>query len=275
VKRLTLVALFFFFLSSCFKEVSTKPVIVCSLPVWKGLVKYLSDGDFEVVSLLKKGSSPHGFELKPSQRRFLEEAKLVILNGLGIDDWALKGVPKEKILNLGEILKTSHREISANYHLWMNPEFVKEILFIIADKLSKLNPSRRTYYLKRASDYAQAIDQFVKKGRKCGEKKNVWVIVYHPVWTPLLDSVGIKSIYVVENPEVEVSASKLQSVIEKGKTLGVKLVIGETFSGEKTVKLISEELKVPFILLNPIPEEDYLTAFSLWIRKICKALGKE
>jgi ABC-type Zn uptake system ZnuABC Zn-binding protein ZnuA len=68
-----------------------KPVIVASIFPLADLTHQLVGDEFEIVTLLPPGSSPHGFELTPDRLRALHRASAVVVVGLDLDRWAQAG----------------------------------------------------------------------------------------------------------------------------------------------------------------------------------------
>ncbi len=264
-----------FFLLGCLSGENEKPLIVTSLPVWKSVAQYIAGRDFRYYSILKGGESPHTYELKPLDAKMKEEASLVIVHGLGLDDWAIKGIKdKGKVLNVGELFSKKYPQVkSPGYHIWANPVLMEDVYFEVAERLVKFYPKRETYYKKRAEDYAAMIDQLIGRIDRClKERKSNVVVIYHPVWKPLLKTFGIETIQIAEKPQEQITPGKLKEVIEEAKKRGAKVVISEVFSNEKIPKLVAKEIGGKVLVLNPIPEEDYVKALSTWGEKICEAL---
>ncbi|WP_274542985.1 metal ABC transporter substrate-binding protein [Phorcysia thermohydrogeniphila] len=107
-RLLTLLIIATAFIAGCFSGNDSKPLIASSLPIWKSVAEYIGGRDFRYYSVLKGGESPHGYEPKPSDIKKLSEANLVIIHGLGLDDWAVKGIEGEKVFNLGELLSKKY-----------------------------------------------------------------------------------------------------------------------------------------------------------------------
>ena len=273
---LRLIALFFSFLfiAGCLSENGNKPLIVTSLPVWKSVAEYIGGRDFRYYSILKGGESPHTYEPKPSDVKKEKEASLIIIHGLGLDNWALKGADRKKVLNLGELFAKKYPVVKQpGYHLWMNPVLMEDVYFEVAERLTRFYPKRETYYKKRAEDYAAMIDQMINRIDSClkGAKTKA-VVVYHPVWKPLLETFGIKVIEVARTPEEQVTPERIKEVIEEARKAGAKVVIGETFSDQKVPKLIAKEIGGRVLILNPLPGDNYVIALSNWGEKICSAM---
>ncbi|WP_457568280.1 metal ABC transporter substrate-binding protein [Desulfurobacterium sp.] len=277
MKRLTLLIALLtgLFIYGCNIE-SEKPLIVSSLPVWKNVAEYIGGRDFNYYSILKGGESPHGYEVKPSDIAQLKKAKLIIIHGLGLDNWILKGVEnKQKVFNIGKLLAVKYPFIKKpGYHIWTNPVLMEDVYFETANRLSVFYPKKKTYYEKRADDYAAMIEQLLSRVNKCmAGIKNKKVIAFHPVWEPLFETIGVNCTgYIVNNPEEEPQPEKIKELIKKGRKEHVKLVIAEKGEPSNLAKEIASEIGARVIILNPVPDEDYVVALSQWCNKICSAL---
>jgi|GEM_PF-955595 len=269
---LLLVAALFAFVGCSLKGTGNKPLITTTLPVWKSVAYYIGGTDFRYYSILKGGESPHGYEPKPSDYKKLKEASLVIVHGLGLDDWALKGVDKKKVLNLGELFAKKYPQVKRpGYHLWMNPVIMEDVYFEVARRLTFFYPKKKTYYTKRADDYASMIEQLIGKINACFKESGAKaVVVYHPVWKPFFDTFGIKVIEIARTPEEQVTPERIREVVREAKESGAKLVISETFSDRKVPRLVAKEIGGKLLVLNPLPSDNYVTALAEWGEKICE-----
>ncbi len=272
--RLLAVIVSFLFISGCFSGNDKKPLIVSSLPVWKSVAEYLGGRDFEYYSILKGGESPHTYEPRPSDIQKEKEASLIIVHGLGLDNWAVRGVSEKKVLNLGKLFAKKYPVVKRpGYHLWMNPVLMEDVYFEVARRLTSFYPKRETYYTKRAEDYAEMIEQMIGRINNCLEGvKDRTVVIYHPVWKPLFETLGIRVIEIARTPEEQVTPERIRAVIEEAKKEGARVVIGETFSDRKIPQLVAKEIGGKVLILNPLPDKDYVVALSGWGEEICKAL---
>lgn len=272
--RLLLLLISIVMVAGCLSNNGNKPLIVTTLPVWKSVAEYIGGRDFRYYSILKGGESPHGYESKPSDIKKEEEASLIIVHGLGLDDWALKGIDRKKVLDLGELFARKYPVVKQpGYHLWMNPVLMEDVYFEVAERLIKFYPKRETYYKKRAEDYAAMIDQLIGRIDNClkGAKTKA-VVIYHPVWKPLLETFGIKVIEIAKTPQEQVTPTRIKEVVEEARKAGAKVVIGELFSDRKIPQLVAKEIGGRVLILNPLPDKDYVVALSGWGEKICTAL---
>ena len=273
--RLTVCLLFLVFVVGCLSTGSSKQLVVSSIPVWKNVAEYIGGRDFKYHSILKGGESPHGYELKPSDVKKLKTASLVLIHGLNLDNWVVGSAPQDKVMNIGKLLQGKYPEVKEpGYHVWTNPVIMEDVHFEVARRLAVLRPERKTYYMKRARDCIDTINQLLQKIKVC-TKETKAVVIYHPVWEPLFKSLGLKVIKIARTPEERITPRRIVKVVASARKLGATLVVGETFSDRKTVRTVADEIGGKVLILNPLPDEDYPSMLSEWGRKICSALGGE
>ena len=71
--------------------------ITVSIPPLAGMVAPLLSGDDQLEVVLKPGASPHGFQLKPSHLRGLNESDLVLWVASPVDNWMQKPLTNLKV----------------------------------------------------------------------------------------------------------------------------------------------------------------------------------
>jgi len=141
-------------------------------------------------------TDPHSFEASPAVARELAEARLVVRNGLGYDDWASKilaanPAPGRQVIVVRELLSLPQN--TPNPHLWYKPETMPKVAQAVAQALSRIDPAHASYFAARVKEFDrslqpwyQAIDRF--KARYQGTP----VAVTEPVADYLLEAAGCR-----------------------------------------------------------------------------------
>ena len=93
-------------------------------------------------------ADPHEYESNAADARAIANANLVIVNGVGYDDWALKLIsannnPNQTVLNVAENLGIAN---GSNPHLWYNPVYVNATVKQMYLDLVKIDPKDAGYY---------------------------------------------------------------------------------------------------------------------------------
>ncbi|MGC9238173.1 MAG: metal ABC transporter solute-binding protein, Zn/Mn family [Acidithiobacillus sp.] len=141
-------------------------------------------------------TDPHSFEASPAVARELAEARLVVRNGLGYDDWARKilaanPMRERRVIVVQDLLGLPRN--TPNPHLWYRPETMPKVAQAVAQALAQLDPAHAAYFAARVKDFDrslqpwfQAIAQF--KARYKGTP----VAVTEPVADYLLEAAGCR-----------------------------------------------------------------------------------
>ena len=110
-------------------------------------------------------TDPHTFEASPKVARGIAAAGLIIMNGVGYDDWAAKIIaatsrPKRRVINVQKLLGLP--DDTANPHLWYDPKTMPAVAKAVADELSALDPTETTYFHAEAQRFTASLEPWNK-----------------------------------------------------------------------------------------------------------------
>jgi zinc/manganese transport system substrate-binding protein len=123
--------------------------IVAGENFWGSLVSQLGGSHVQVLSIVADpNADPHEYEINTQNVQAVANAKYVIANGAGYDDWLLKlisasNAPNQKVLNVANLLGQS---VGANPHFWYSSYYVNETVHQMYSDLVSLDPSNSAYY---------------------------------------------------------------------------------------------------------------------------------
>ena len=94
-------------------------------------------------------TDPHTFEASPSVAQEIAAAQLIVVNGVGYDDWADKIIaaaprPNRKVIKVQELLALP--DDTANPHLWYDPKTMPAVAQAVADALATIKPADAKYF---------------------------------------------------------------------------------------------------------------------------------
>lgn len=92
-----------------------KPTAVATIFSYYDALRAIGGDKIHTEILLPPNTSPHEFQATVAQRDILQNARLIVKNGLGIDDWVdrLAATSKAKILTIGQNADLLHTEETA------------------------------------------------------------------------------------------------------------------------------------------------------------------
>ncbi len=136
--------------------------VVAAENFWGSLIGQLCGIHCNVTSIVSNpNANPHDYESNAQDARMIANANLVIVNGVGYDDWALdllsaSNNTNRTVLNAGELLSIPN---GSNPHLWYSPYYVNTTVKQMYLDLVKIDPSDAGYYKQQYANLTAALAQ--------------------------------------------------------------------------------------------------------------------
>lgn len=153
--------------SSAAPACPTTPVnVVVTTNVWGSVVDQLVGTCANVSTVITNSAAdPHDFEPTAQTAASFADAQLVVVNGLGYDEWANKivkslGNSAPPVLNLGQELGLS---TGVNPHIWYSPDYVTRSATNITDQMKTTSPAAAAYFDGQAVTFASALQPYLAK----------------------------------------------------------------------------------------------------------------
>jgi zinc/manganese transport system substrate-binding protein len=127
----------------------SKIQVVAAENFWGSLISQLGGTHTNVLSIVSDpNADPHEYETNSANARAVADARLVIVNGAGYDDWALRliaasSTPNRVVLNVQELINQS---VGANPHFWYSPYYVNDTVNAMYKDLVSIDPTNAAYY---------------------------------------------------------------------------------------------------------------------------------
>ena len=169
--------------------------VVATIGPWGSIAEELA-GDCAHVTTIVDGSrgDPHDVEPTPADRAAIEDADVVITNGLGYDAWADDALAaassKPAVVVAGEV---TGQEAGANPHAWYDPAIVREAATAITQALQEASPTEaEEYYTSRFQTWEQSLapyDAAIERVR-AGAAGRPYAAT-EPVFDPMAAALGL------------------------------------------------------------------------------------
>lgn len=123
--------------------------VVAGENFWGSLVSQLGGTHVSVLSVVSDpNADPHQYASNSANAQAVANAGLVIVNGAGYDDWALRLIsagtsPNQKVLNVADLLGKKQGD---NPHLWYDPVYVNETVHAMYTDLVSIDSSDAAYF---------------------------------------------------------------------------------------------------------------------------------
>jgi ABC-type Zn uptake system ZnuABC Zn-binding protein ZnuA len=229
--------------------------VVATTTVFADLVEQVGGDLVTVTSLVPKGGDVHTFEPKPADVTQVAHAKLLVMNGLGLDDWlektitnaAATGTPLLKLaVDLpGVALLPGEDPGTQNPHLFMDPKYAEVYVDRIAAALKAADGPNAGRYDTQATAYEgrlEALDASVRSKIATIPEASRKLVTFHDAFPYYAREYGITIVGVaVEAPGQDPTAAETAALITAIRAAGVKAIFSEDQFPTRLVDQLASE----------------------------------
>jgi zinc/manganese transport system substrate-binding protein/manganese/iron transport system substrate-binding protein len=263
--------------------------VVTTTTVFADIVQNVGGSRVAATSIIPPGVGPEDYEPKPDDAKKLADAKLIISNGVGLDDFLDKllasgNAGQTPHLVLGEGIPVLTVDGQQNPHFWLDPSLVKQhYLPAIAARLSQLDPAGKATYDANVASYGAtlvALDTELQAKIDTIPAANRKLVTFHDAFPYFARHYGFALVGVVlQNVGQEPSAADLATLVEKVKAAGVKAVFSEAQFSPKLTETLAQEAGINRVVttlyndaLGPAPADTYVGLMRWNVDQIVPAL---
>jgi zinc/manganese transport system substrate-binding protein len=137
--------------------------VVAAENFWGSVAIQLGGSKVNVQSVVSDpNADPHEYETSANDARAFADARLVIINGAGYDEWAKKllsanAASGRRVLNLADLLG---KKVGDNPHFWYSPAYVQTVADSITAQYKAIDPSGASYFDQGRADFASALQPY-------------------------------------------------------------------------------------------------------------------
>ena len=265
---LTAVALFVSFSSAA----AEKLTIGITLQPYYSYVQAVVGDKADILPLVDAGFNPHNYLPQPNDLRRLKQMDVIVVNGIGHDDFALKVIAAAnrddlvviKANNDVPLLPAMGQSVgdgAVNPHTFVGLSTTIQKVYTIANKLAELDPDNAIEYRKNARNYAKKF-RLMKRNAMLTlgdlDTSGMKVATTHNAYGYLLQEFGVDVAAVIEPAHgVEPSASQLQETIEKIKQSGIDVLFYELNMPNRYVDTIEKATGVKLYRFSHMTHGQY------------------
>lgn len=229
--------------------------VVTTTTVLADMVRNVGGDLVAVSSLVPANGDVHTFEPRPSDMGMVARARLLFMNGLGLDDWMTKTLgnaaqPGTPLVRLAEnlpgfTLLPGESAATANPHLWMDVAYAEGYADRIATALATVDPAHATRYAARNATYQASLrklDAWVRGEILSIPAANRRIVTYHDAFPYYARAYGLTIVGVaVPAPGQEPSAKYTAQLIDAIRAGHVKAIFSEAQFPAKLVHQLADE----------------------------------
>ena len=225
----------------------------------------------EVVNLLPLGTGPHEYSLTPSDIQKISKADVLIINGVGLEDWILDAVTgadnddlETVVASEGiKLIESSHSSKQENEesitedhdpHIWLSPKNAVTQVKNIAAALIRIDSKNAEVYKQNRDQYIQKLEELDKEiSVKLSNVKNKDFVSFHSAFTYFAKDYNLNQVAVIEEfPGKEPSAAYIAEIETQIQDLGIKAIFSEPQFSPRIVEILASDLNLKIYELDPI-----------------------
>jgi zinc/manganese transport system substrate-binding protein len=257
---------------------SQAPVIpvVAGENFWGSLVSQLGGSRTSVLSIVTDpNADPHEYEGNSQDAAAIANAKFVIVNGAGYDDWALKMIaasntPNQVVLNVQELIGQT---VGANPHFWYSPYYVNDTVKAMYNDLISIDPADTAYFTQQYTALNASLGVYNSRiseiraqfaGRKVGSTESIFVYLGNATGLDVVSPPAFMDAVAEGNDPPAQSIVQFQQLIQNG-TVTVLVYNEQTVTPlTQSIKALAAQKGIPIVgVTETIQPPD--VPFQVWM----------
>jgi ABC-type Zn uptake system ZnuABC Zn-binding protein ZnuA len=228
----------------------------------------LEEEKINLIGLVPEGVNSHTFEIIPSDLIKINDADLIIIDGLNLEaniekiaENAIAKNPSIQLLKLGDNTISKEEWVfdfsfpkekgDPNPHLWLNVEYAMKFANLTRDKLIEMDSSNSQYYLQNSNKYSKLLKQLdygIKKSIKTIPVENRKLLTYHDSWAYFAPRYGMEVIGAIQPLDFgEPSSKDVAELIDQVSIEGVPAIFASEVFPTNIVDQIAKEANVTIV----------------------------
>jgi zinc transport system substrate-binding protein len=248
---------------------STLKIITSFYPIYE-IVKQVGGANVTIQNLVPAGAEPHDYEPTPQEIVNLNQADLVVYNGMGLEPWADKIIPElqqngSKTLNLSDYFKNNAITNSpktpgdAEYlpfdpHLWLDPVNYQKEVQTVTQKLVEIDPNHQTDYQQNSQKFIkqlQELDLAYQNGFKSCKLNSF--VTSHAAFAYLANRYHLKMVAISGlSPDAEPSSKVMAELTNLIRQNNIQYILTESLVSPKIADTLAQETGTKTLILNPL-----------------------
>ena len=234
-------------------------------PITNLIAMVVGDLGPTVDGLVPEGTNSHTFEPPPSAAAVVEDADVVFVNGLGLEDPSIElaqdNAANAVICELGTAVLPEGEWVydfsfpkeggKPNPHLWTNPPMVQQYVDLIRDVVIALDPANTDGYNANHAKISQVItdlDEAMTTAAQTVPEASRKLLTYHDAYAYFALRYDFEVVGAIQPSSFEEpSPREIAELIDQVKELGVKAVFGSEVFPSPVLSQIGAETGVRYI----------------------------
>ncbi len=243
------------------KDEDTLKIVTSFYPIYLDVINITRGVDgVQVVNLTPSQTGClHDYQLTPEDMKTLETADILVVNGLGMENFLDKVKetrPDLKIIDASDtpdIVPIMENGVP-NPHVWLSVTYAIAQVKNISSKLCELDSVRAEKYKRHTLEYVDELTTLRDELHLSLDLlQNKEIVTFHEAFPYLAAELNLKVVAVIERePGTEPTPQELAETIEKINALEHKVIFTEPQYSSKAAETIARETGAKIFELDPI-----------------------
>jgi ABC-type Zn uptake system ZnuABC Zn-binding protein ZnuA len=260
-------------------QVQTGPLTIATTvaPITSIAANIAAGTDTRVIGIVPEGTNSHTYEPPPSVAATLEEAHIVFINGLGLEDPTREMADANLaegavVCELGTAILPEDEWIfdfsfpreggKPNPHVWTNPPMAGDFAALIRDSLSAADPDNAEVYSNNYDAFVikvESLDAAMTTATSTLEESQRQLLTYHDAYAYFADHYGWTVIGAIQPSSFEEPTPReIADLITQVKESGVSAIFGSEVFPSTVLEQIGNETGVRYV--DVLRDDDLLGA---------------
>lgn len=294
MKRGFFICLFSMFLCSLASLLQAAPLpVITSFSILGDVTRQIGGERVQVRSLIGYDQDAHMYQLVSKDLRDMRSARLILLNGLGLEPLSLQRAAQQSRVPLATVTQGIQPLMMADDghdhhqhtdpHIWNDPVLMQTYARNVAGALIKVDPQGKAYYQKRLAAYQRQLAELNNWATKIfntvpADKRKV--LTGHDAFAYMAKRYSIQFIAPQGvSTEAEPSARQVAAIISQIRREHIKAIFIENIKNPKMVQRIASETQTKIsgrlysdALSNGAPAATYIDMFRFNVNALAAAM---
>jgi manganese/iron transport system substrate-binding protein len=240
--------------------------VVTTVSPITNIVQNVGGDHVRVTGIVPEGTNSHTFEPAPSDAALMEDADIVFINGLHLEE-PTRELAEANVREGVQVVELGARTIGPddyiydfsfpkeegdpNPHLWTNPPYATRYAEIVRDELSGLDPDHADDYQQNYSEFAAQLDELDRAARTVTAtvpQSNRKLLTYHDSFPYFAREYGWEVIGAVQPSDfAEPTAQEVARLIDQVRSTGVPAIFGSEVFPSPVLEQIAQETGARYV----------------------------
>jgi ABC-type Zn uptake system ZnuABC Zn-binding protein ZnuA len=223
--------------------------VLTTISVFNSLVSAVGGKHVDVRNVVPVGASPENYQPSPQDVAVVNNARLLIENGAGLETWLQRTLQNASNASLVTVVCTDGLPVKAgNPHLWMDPQLAKRYVAKIRDALTQIDPTNRDEYARNTLRYDARLDALTREIAHSIAQippRQRTMIVFHNAWQYYNDRFGIRTVGAIElSPGQEPNPQYIAHLVDLAKQNQVRAIFAEPEYSPKLAQALARSANI-------------------------------